>query len=64
MVVLMLAAIYVFAICGVTGILYVSVEWLEPNRRLALALKLLILAAAAAAIASQLIALASVWGAR
>jgi len=50
----MLALIYVFAICGVAAILYVSVDWFEPNRRLALALKLLTLAAGAAAIASRL----------
>ncbi len=60
----MLAVIYVFAICGVAAVLYVSVDWFETNRRLALALKLLILAAGAAAITSQLLALASVWGAR
>ena len=34
--VLMLAVIYVFAICGVAAILYVSVDWFETNRRLAL----------------------------
>ncbi len=54
MFVLMLAVIYVFAISSVAAILYVSVDWFETNRRLALALKLLILAAGAAAIASQL----------
>ena len=45
----MLALIYVLAICSVAAILYVSVDWFETNRRLALALKLLILAAGAAA---------------
>ena len=43
----MLALIYVLAICSVAAILYVSVDWFETNRRLALALKLLILAAGA-----------------
>jgi hypothetical protein len=50
----MLAAVYVFAICGVAAVLYVNVDWFETNRRLALVLKLLILAAGVAAIASRL----------
>jgi len=36
----MLALIYVFAISFAAAILYVSVDWFETNRRLALVLKL------------------------
>ena len=54
MVALMLPVIYVFAISFAATILYVSVDWFETNRRLALLLKLLIFAAGAAAITSQL----------
>ena len=54
MVALMLPVIYVFAISYAAAMLYVSVDRLEPNRRLALVLKLLIFAAGAAAVASRL----------
>ena len=50
----MLAVIYVLAISSVAAILYVSVDWLEQNRRLALVLKLLIFAAGAAAVANRM----------
>jgi hypothetical protein len=49
----MLALVYVFTIWCVATVLYVIVNEHEPNRRLALVLKLLILAAGAAAIASR-----------
>jgi len=50
----MLALIYVFAISLAAAILYVSVDWFETNRRIALVLELLIFAAGAAAVGSQL----------
>lgn len=48
------AFIYVFAILCAGSILFMNVNWFEPNRRLALVLKLLIPAVGAAAIARQL----------
>ena len=51
----MLAFIYVLTICCVGAVLFVSVNRFEPNRRLALMLKLLVLAVGAAAIASRLL---------
>jgi hypothetical protein len=50
----MLALIYVVTIWCVATILYTSVDRLETNRRLALALKLLILAVSAAATVRRL----------
>ena len=51
----MLAFIYVLTICFVAAVLFVSVNEVEPNRWLALALKFLILAVGAAAIARRLL---------
>ena len=50
----MLAFIYVFGICVVAAILFVSVEEFEPNRRYALALKFLIVFVTAVAVAARL----------
>jgi hypothetical protein len=50
----MLAFIYVFTIWCLAAILYASVDRLETDRRLALALKLLILAVSAAATVRRL----------
>jgi hypothetical protein len=51
----MLPLIYVFAILCGASVLFISVNELEPNRRLALWLELLVLAVAAAAIARKLL---------
>jgi hypothetical protein len=51
----MLALIYVLTICCVGAVLFVSVNDLEPNDRLALVVKFLVLAVGAAAIARQLL---------
>ena len=50
----MLAYLYVLTIWCVATILYASVDWLEPNRRLALVLKLLVLAVSIAATVRRL----------
>jgi hypothetical protein len=50
----LLAFIYVFGICVVAAILFVSVEEIEPNRRYALALKFLIVFVGVGAIAGRL----------
>jgi hypothetical protein len=50
----LLAFIYVFGICVVAAILFVSVEEIEPNRRYALALKFLIVFVTAVAVAARL----------
>ena len=50
-----IALLYVSAICFVGAFLFVAVENLEPNRRLALVLKCAILAAGGAAIANQVL---------
>jgi hypothetical protein len=47
---------YVLVILFATAVLFASVNEFEPNRRLALWLKLLVLAVAAAAIARKLLA--------
>jgi hypothetical protein len=49
-----LAFIYVFGICVVATILFVSVDEIEPNPRLALTLKFLIVFVSAVAIAGRL----------
>jgi hypothetical protein len=49
----MLALLYVSAIIFVAAFLFAAVEWLEPNRRLAIVFKCAILAAGGAAIASN-----------
>jgi hypothetical protein len=51
----MLPLIYVLAILCGAAVLFISVNELEPNRWLALWLKLLVLAVAAAAIARKLL---------
>jgi hypothetical protein len=51
----MLALLYVSAIIFVAAFLFAAVEWLEPNRRLAIVFKCAILAAGGAAIAKQLL---------
>jgi hypothetical protein len=50
----MLAFIHVFSICVVAAILFVSVDEIEPNPRLALALKFLIVFVGVGAIAGRL----------
>ena len=50
----MLAVIHLFSICVVAAILFVSVDGIEPDRRLALALKFLIVFVSVAAIARRL----------
>ena len=50
-----LAVVYVSAISIIGAFLFTGVEWLEPNRRLAIVLKCAILAAGVAAIANQLL---------
>jgi len=45
---------YAFAICFIAAILYLCVNEYEPNRALALLLKLLVITASAAAMANQL----------
>jgi hypothetical protein len=52
----MLPLIYVLVILFATAVLFAAVNEFEPNRRLALWLKLLVLAVAAAAIARKLLA--------
>ena len=47
--------VYVFSICVVAAILFVSVDEVEPNPRLALALKFLIIFVSVAAIAGRLL---------
>jgi len=51
----MLALLYVSAIIFVAAFLFAAVEWLEPDRRLAIVFKCAILAAGGAAIAAQLL---------
>ena len=50
----MLAVIYTFGISVVAAILFVAVNDIEPNRRLALALKFLIVFVTAVAVAARL----------
>jgi hypothetical protein len=50
-----LATLYVSAIIIVGSFLFATVEWLEPNPRLAMVLKCAILLAGGAAIAKQLL---------
>jgi hypothetical protein len=50
-----LAVLYVSAIIIVCACLFAAVDWLEPNRRLAIVFKCAILAAGGAAIAKQLL---------
>jgi hypothetical protein len=50
----MSAVIYVFGICLVAAMLFVAVNNIEPNRRYALALKVLIVFASVGAIAGRL----------
>jgi len=50
----MLAFIHVFSVCVVAAILFVSVDEIEPNPRLALALKFLIVFVSVVAIAGRL----------
>jgi hypothetical protein len=50
----MLAFIHVFSICVVAAILFVSVDEIEPNRRVALTLKFLIVFVSVLAIAGRL----------
>ena len=50
-----LTSIYVSAIILVGAFLFVAVDWLEPNRRLAVIFKCAIIAAAGAAIANRLL---------
>jgi hypothetical protein len=50
-----LAVIYVSAISIIGAFLSAGVDWLEPNRRLAIIFKCAILAAGGAAIANQLL---------
>jgi hypothetical protein len=51
----MLALIHVFSICVVAAILFMSVDEIEPDHRLALALKFLIVFVSVAAIARRLL---------
>ena len=46
---------YASAIIFIGAFLFTAVEWLEPNRRLAIVFKCAILAAGGAAIANQLL---------
>ena len=48
-------SLYVSAIILVGAFLFTAVEWLEPDRRLAIVFKCAILAAGGAAIAAQLL---------
>jgi hypothetical protein len=50
----MLAFIHIFSICVVAAILFVSVDEIEPNPRLAWTLKFLIIFVGVAAIAGRL----------
>jgi hypothetical protein len=50
----MLAFIFVFSICVVAALLFVAADDIEPNRRLAMALKFLIVFVSAVAIARRL----------
>ena len=50
-----LAVVYVSAISIIGVFLFAGVDWLEPNRRLAIIFKCAILAAGGAAIANQLL---------
>ena len=49
-----LARLYICAIIIIGTCLYLAVDWLEPNRRLAIVLKCAILATGGAAIVDQL----------
>jgi hypothetical protein len=51
----LLAVLYASAIIFIGAFLFTAIEWLEPNRRLAVVFKCAILAAGAAAIANQLL---------
>jgi hypothetical protein len=50
-----LAVLYISAIIFVGAFLFVAVDWLEPNRRLAIVFKCAILAAGGAVIAKHLL---------
>jgi hypothetical protein len=50
-----LGTLYASAIIFIGAFLFTAVDWLEPNRRLAVVFKLAIIAASAAAIANQLL---------
>lgn len=50
-----LARLYIWAIILIGAFLFAAVEWLEPNRRLAVVLKCALIAAGGAAIAKQLL---------
>jgi hypothetical protein len=50
----MLAFIHVLSVCVVAAILFVSVDEIEPNPRLALAFKFLIVFVSVAAVARRL----------
>jgi hypothetical protein len=50
-----LAVLYISAIIFVGAFLFVAVDWLEPNRRLAIVFKCAILATGGAAIAKHLL---------
>ena len=50
-----LAVVYVSAISIIGTFLFAGIDWLEPNRRLAIIFKCAILAAGGAAIANQLL---------
>jgi hypothetical protein len=50
-----LAVLYISAIIFVGAFLFFAVDWLEPNRRLAIVFKCAILAAGGAAIAKHLL---------
>ena len=50
-----LAVLYISAIIFVGAFLFVAVDWLEPNHRLAIVFKCAILAAGGAAIAKHLL---------
>ena len=50
-----LAVLYISAIIFVGAFLFVAVDWLEPNRHLAIVFKCAILAAGGAAIAKHLL---------
>jgi hypothetical protein len=53
----MSAVIYVFGISFVAGMLFMAVDYIEPNRRYAFVLKLLIVFVGVAAIAGRLMPL-------
>ena len=50
-----LTSLYVSTIILVSAFLFKAVEWLEPNRRLAIVFKCALLAAGGTAIANQLL---------